>query len=1846
MKNLIACFAGKKFAFACVLLFILISNTSSLAQTCGTCPPVQTCSECVGGLTQIVLQYNGPFGLTLSIDDDGGNLYSGILIASGTIITLNSSDGAGQLFNGGQIHLTGTLLLENTTVDTSCETPIFQGSTIENLVVISATLQNGKALCCVESTLENVPPVINNCPTNQTRTLPNNACSMAVTWTAPTATDNCTLASLVSVPANGSTFNPGVTPVIYTATDIYGNTSTCTFNVTVNDPTVPSYTNVPSNTTVNVTSSTCTVNVSWPEPTLNDNCPAQVNVVRSHTSGQAFAPGTYTVTYTATDPSGNVGSCSFTVTVNDPFLPTVTCSHPAIHANADADCKATATWTPPVFADNCSVIVTSTHDPGDEFELGSTQVTYTGTDPSGNARTCSFMVIVHDVTDPVLAGCPTGTLYGSATTSCGAQVTWTEPTATDNCDDTPGYVDVFSNYEPNHFFPVGTTTVTYTAMDDNGNYSECSFDVTVTDDAAPVIANCPSDITVFADGDCLVPVPWTEPTATDNCSTLPFTKSHLPGSSFGLGTTTVTYSVKDPSDNTSTCTFTVTVVDNTPPVLTNCPTDMIVSAGANCEAVVVFPDPTVNDNCGATLSVSPQASGTSFALGETTVTFTATDAAGNASSCSFKVTVVDNTPPVFTNCPTDITVNVASGCEKVVSWTEPDLDDNCSATVDISHASGSALPLGETIVTYEARDGAGNTALCTFTVTVVDNVAPVITNCPADIVETITTGCDKAVTWTPPTIGDDCDVDLLISHDPGDVFPVGTTTVTYQATDQSGNQSTCSFTVTVQDIAAPVISNCPSDITLSADGDCLTPVSWTEPTATDNCSALPFTKSHLPGSLFALGTTTVTYTVKDPSNNTSTCTFTVTIVDNTPPVLSNCPTDMIVSAGSNCQAIVNFPNPTFDDNCSVTLSVSPQASGTSFSLGETNVTFTATDGAGNASTCSFKVTVVDTTPPVFTNCPTNITVNVADDCEKVVTWTEPDLDDNCSATVDISHPSGSAFPLGETIVTYEAKDGANNTAVCTFTVTVVDNVAPVFTNCPADMNLSATTSCGAIATWPALTFDEDCSVTITSSHNSGDTFPIGTTTVEIEAEDGSGNVSTCSFTITVEDDAAPVISCIADITVSANASCEAVVTWSDPSATDNCSAIVSSDIVSGSTFELGSTPVEFTATDPSGNTSTCTINVIVIDDTDPVITGCPANITVNADGSCAANVNWTEPLATDNCTVVMNSTHVPGASFAPGVTTVTYTAEDGAGNITTCSFDVNVVDVTSPVISGCPSDITVAMQSNCETNVVWTAPNASDNCSVTLTSSHDSGDVFSAGTTTVIYEATDPSGNVTTCSFDVTVVDSDAPVISSCPSDIELQAGADCKAIATWTAPTATDACTLTLTSTHTSGVEFGTGTTTVTYTATDSYGNTSACSFNVVVRDAIAPVLSNCPENITLNGDGNCQAAATWAAPSVQDDCAFTLTSTHASGSSFPVGITTVTYTAQDASGNSAVCSFTVTVTDVLAPVITGCPSTVRVSAGTDCRAAVTWTPPQAADCSAMSITDSHSPGEMFPLGTTIVTYSVTDQNGLSSSCSFEVVVEDTTGPVFSNCPQDITIEAGESCDAVVSWTAPGANDNCSTASMTQTHHPGQTFPMGTTQVQYTATDAAGNVSTCEFSIHVVNGFLPVISGCPEDLNLKADESGQVIAEWIEPTAEVKCADVSMESNHSSGSNFSIGTTAVVYTATSGSGKTSTCSFNVVVAYEELSFDVNQLLTPDGDGINDQWTIANLEKFKDNKVVIVDRWGSVVYQASGYNNENVVWKGTGQNGVAAPTGTYYYTISVRFLSEVREKKGFIELIR
>lgn len=197
----------------------------------------------------------------------------------------------------------------------------------------------------------------------------------------------------------------------------------------------------------------------------------------------------------------------------------------------------------------------------------------------------------------------------------------------------------------------------------------------------------------------------------------------------------------------------------------------------------------------------------------------------------------------------------------------------------------------------------------------------------------------------------------------------------------------------------------------------------------------------------------------------------------------------------------------------------------------------------------------------------------------------------------------------------------------------------------------------------------------------------------------------------------------------------------------------------------------------------------------------------------------------------------------------------------------------------------------------------------------------------------DISGTVT-----MTVGDFEAPVISGCPGDRHLNTDANsCTAIALWGEPTATDNCTATgnlvWVKSHSSGDTFALGTTLVTYVVTDAQGRSDTCSFNVIVTDSTAPVFASCPApyNITVN-NGGCTGNITTADPQVTDNCTLSTLTWSLSGAdtgsspatgmnylgmhSFPVGVTTVTYTATDAAGNTQTCIYTVTIN---APVMNG---------------------------------------------------------------------------------------------------------------------------------------------------------------------------------------------------------------------------------------------------------------------------------------------------------------------------------------
>jgi gliding motility-associated-like protein len=2036
----------RKALFLGLLLLIILCQSRAYGQSC-SCPPIATCG-CTVGLTKMTVQFNGLLGLTVDVQDGGGTIFSGLLLLPGSTFTVQSSAGAGNPFVGNQVTIRTTLLVL-ASINTSCTNQVKIGTDFGNFTVTGGESVGGQPICC--ENMESSPPNFTFCPPNVDVPADATGCGTTVNWPLPTVTDNCGVASVVADHNQGDFFPVGQTVVRYTATDNYGNTANCAFNVRVRDQTGPVFAGCPANFLVPVDPGLCTAAVTWTPPTATDNCEGAITPTSPSIPGATFGLGAHTVTYTAKDSQNNQTTCSFTFTVTDNTPPVFAgCPTDFSIPAAPGACTAVVTWTPPTATDACAgaIVPTSPISPGVTFGVGPHTVTYTANDGKGNQSTCSFVVTVTDSEAPVMAGCPTDFSIAADAVTCDAIVTWAAPTANDNC---AGAIIPTSPDISGATFGLGAHTITYTADDGNGNLNTCSFVVTVTDNTPPVFAGCPADFSISVDANaCDAVVTWTAPTATDNCAgaVIPTTLDPSPGSTFALGPHTITYTADDGKGNQSTCSFVVTVVDDTPPVLAGCPADFSIPADpATCNAIATWTPPTASDNCAGAIiptSLDPP-SGSAFALGAHTITYTADDGHGNQSTCSFIVTVTDNTAPVFAGCPTDFSVVAdAATCNAIATWTAPTANDNCAGSIiptSLDAPSGSAFALGTHTITYTADDGNGNQSTCSFVVTVVDNTPPVFAGCPADFsVSANATSCDAIATWTPPTATDNCAgavTPTSLDPSPGSAFALGPHTITYTADDGHGNQSTCSFVVTVVDDTAPVFAGCPADFSIAADpSTCNAIATWTAPTANDNCagSLIPISVDPPSGSAFALGAHTITYTADDGHGNQSTCSFVVTVTDNTAPVFAGCPGDFSVFVDANsCNAIVTWTEPTATDNCAgAIIPTSPDASGATFGLGAHTITYTANDGNGNQSTCSFVVTVTDNTAPVFAGCPTDFSVSAdATSCDAVVVWTPPTATDNCAGALvptSLDPPSGATFGLGTHTITYTADDGHGNQSTCSFVVTVTDNTPPVFAGCPADFSVPVdATGCNAIVTWTAPTASDNCAGSVIPTSldaPSGSTFGLGPHIITYTADDGHGNQSTCSFTITITDDTAPIFSgcptdfwvpvdpascsaivpwtpptatdncagglvptspdspgatfglgahtitytandghgnqstcsfivtvidatppvlagCPADFSVPVGPSgCTAAVTWTPPTATDNCagSLIPTSPDAPGATFGLGAHTIVYTADDGHGNQSTCSFVVTVSDDRPPVLAGCPADFSVPVDATtcsaiatwtpptasdnctasliptspiapgatlglgthtitytaddghgnqstcsfvvtvtdntpplfagcptdfsvpvdpttCQAVVNWTPPTATDNCTasLVPTSPDAPGATFTLGAHTITYTADDGHGNQSTCSFIVTVIDTTKPLFANCPVNISVpTAATSCTAVATWTAPTATDNCDATpgITSNFNSGDTFSIGVHTVTYEATDAAGNKETCSFTVTVEDHINPTFTNCPSNLVVSASAtSCDAPVSWVVPTASDNCTTTpvLTSNFNPGDLFPIGVTTVTYTAKDDAGNATTCSFTVTVNDNTAPVFTGCPAGISVAANASCQAVVTWNAPVATDNCSFTLSSNHSPGETFPSGITPVMYTATDAAGNVTTCSFNVTVHDAIAPVFSNCPTDIRVSESAGCGANVNWTAPSVTDNCAgtLALTSDHVAGDFFAVGTTVVTYSATDVAGNRATCSFTVTVEDSTPPVFQNCPASISVAADNSCGANVNWTPPTAVDNCG-VSVVSSHQPGERFDTGTTDVVYTATDVYGNVSICRFSVTVRNEEIPTFADCPTDVHAKCGESGQVVVSWEPPTATTRCGALSLTGSHEPGETFSVGTTPVVYTASNDAGKTITCNFNVIVDYEDLEIEVTKVVTPDGDGQNDAWILVNIEKFARNNVLVMDRWGSVIYQASGYNNTTMVWNGVSSNGVEVPTGTYYYVIEVNFLQKHLKKSGFIELLR
>ncbi|MGO4906519.1 PKD domain-containing protein, partial [Flavobacterium sp. W20_MBD1_R3] len=625
----------------------------------------------------------------------------------------------------------------------------------------------------------------------------------------------------------------------------------------------------------------------------------------------------------------------------------------------------------------------------------------------------------------------------------------------------------------------------------------------------------------------------------------------------------------------------------------------------------------------------------------------------------------------------------------------------------------------------------------------------------------------------------------------------------------------------------------------------------------------------------------------------------------------------------SCAAEAVQPStPTFKDNCGNDIQFTGLTVQEPVSSSICNTTKTYTWSYVDFTTCSpsatpytrswsYTYTIKDLVAPVISAAGPDITIN----CPTTPVFTPPTATDTCGIyTINIlstTQTPGSRTGLYSTTRTWNASDNCgNHSNSVSQTITVQDNVAPGI-----PVLADVTGQCSATPTPPTTT--DVCAGTITGSTTT--VFPItnqGTTIVTWTFDDGNGNITSANQNVIIKDNLKPAIPVLADVT----GQCSATPT--PPTTTDLCVGTIAGTTTT--VFPIttqGTTIVTWTFDDGNGNTSTANQNVIIKDNVVP-------NVPVLADvtGQCSATP--TPPTTTDLCAgTITGTTTTVFPITTQGTTIVTWTFDDGNGNIITANQNIIIKDNLKPAIP-----VLADVTGQC--SATPTPPTTTDLCAGTITGTTTTVfPITTQGTTIVTWTFDDGNGNITTANQNVIIKDNLKPAIPVL-ADVTGQCSA------TPTPPTTTDLCVGTIAGTTTTVFPITTqGTTIVTWTFDDGNGNIITANQNIIIKDNVAP---NAPVLADVTG----QCSATPTPPTTTDVCAGTITGS--TTTVFPItnqGTTIVTWTFDDGNGNTSTANQNVIIKDNLKPAI-------PVLADVTGQCSATPTPPTTTDLCAGTIT------------------------------------------------------------------------------------------------------------------------------------------------------------------------------------------------------------------------------------------------------------------------------------------------------
>ena len=1168
----------------------------------------------------------------------------------------------------------------------------------------------------------------------------------------------------------------------------------------------------------------------------------------------------------------------------------------------------------------------------------------------------------------------------------------------------------------------------------------------------------------------------------------------------------------------------------------------------------------VEPACGGGINFSVTSShdpGSFFPIGETTVNYTATfiPESGNTitETCEFSVTVNAVTSASLTK--EDATCNLDNG-KITLQATSSSATPNWKYSVDNGTSWNSFTP-GVAITDLSA--GTYNITIkdestgCTFE----DVLNTTIINAPSvtapipvvSVLPEVKGECSVSVE-TIPTAIDACGNTINgTTTSPLSYNSQGTYSITWTYDDGNGNTATQTQTVVVDDVTAPV-----PDISVlpEVNGECS--VSVTAPTATDNCEGEITGTTSDPLTYDVQGTYTITWTYDDGNGNISSQTQTVVVDDITAPVPAVA--ELPEVKGECSVTIANAP--VANDNCAGEITGTTNDPLTYDVQGTYTITWTYDDGNGNISSQTQSVVVDDTTAPVPAVAEL---AEVKGECSVTIA-NAPVANDNCAGEITGTTNDPLTYDVqGTYTITWTYDDGNGNISSQTQSVVVDDTTAPV----PAVAELAEVKGECSVTIANAPVANDNCAGEITGTTNDPLTYDVqGTYTITWTYDDVNGNSSTQSQSVVV-DDTTPPIPAVAQLPELKG---ECSVTASAPTATDNCEGVITGTTSNATTYTVpGSYTIIWNYNDGNGNITfqSQKVTVEAYSAPVPVVAQLPV-----LTGECQVVVT-TIPTATVSCAgTIEATTNDPLTYNTQGNYTITWTYDDGKGNISTQTQSVVVDDTTAPVPA---VEVLAEVKGACSVSV--TAPTANDNCAGVITGTTTDATTYTVpGTYTINWIYNDGNGNSSSQSQTVTVEAYSAPV--PVVAQLPVLTG-ECQVVVT-TIPTATVSCVGTIEATTNDPLTYNTqGNYTITWTYDDGNGNTASQTQTVVVDDTTAPVpvVAELPE---VNGECSVTVAS---APVANDNCAGTITGTTSDPLTYSVpGTYTINWIFSDGNGNSALQSQSIVVEDTTAPV----PAVAELpEVKGEC--SVTVNAPTATDnCAGVITATTTNPLTYTQQGTHTITWIYNDGNGNTTSQTQTVVIKDTTAPEMSGCIAEDMLVITSGCEALLpDYTSQlSVTDNCNNGiTLSQTPSAGTKLTAGNHVVTISATDMAGNTTTCKVNVTVVDETKPVFTFVPENIEIECGLEGndQLIANWLNSAvATDNCQSITLINDMASLEAICEAgvPVTVTWTATDDSGNKTTASAIITIRDSRIpTFGAVENMTVECDGT------GNLEEYE-----------------------------------------------------------------